>query len=174
METLIQDLRYAIRSLRRSPGFVAVAVLTLAVGVGANTAIFSAVEGVLLRPLPYQDPDRVVFIQEKRAVSGQPNSVSPLNYLDWKNQSRAFDTMAAVTFGPATITAFDAPVPVRGLRVSRTYFDVFGLRPLLGRTFVAGDDAPGGVEGGDPEPASVVDAVRVGRGDRRALGARRR
>lgn len=142
METLIQDLRYAIRSLRRSPGFVAVAVLTLAVGVGANTAIFSAVEGVLLRPLPYKDPDRVVFIQEKRAVTGQPNSVSPLNYLDWKTQSTAFDKMAAVRFNPATITALDAPVQVRGLRVTDQYFDVFGVRPLLGRTFVAGDDAP--------------------------------
>ena len=142
METLILDLRYAVRSLRRSPGFVVVAVLTLAVGVGANTAIFSAVEAVLLRPLPYKNPDRVVFIQEKRAVTGQPNSVSPLNYLDWKTQSTVFDKMAAVRFNPATITALDTPVQVRGLRVTHQYFDIFGLRPLLGRTFVAGDDRP--------------------------------
>src|SRR3954469_5122479 len=109
METLIQDLRYALRSLRRSPGFVVVAVLTLAVGVGANTAIFSAVQGVLLRPPPYKDPDRVVFLQEKRAISGQPNSVSPLNYLDWKAQNTAFGAMAAATFGFVTVTANDTP-----------------------------------------------------------------
>jgi predicted permease len=142
MDTLIQDLRYAVRSLRRSPGFVVVAVLTLAVGVGANTAIFSAVEGVLLRPLPYKDPDRVVFIQEKRAGTGQPNSVSPLNYLDWKTQNTAFEPMAAVRFNFTTITALDTPLQVRGLRVTDRYFDVFGVRPLLGRTFVAGDDGP--------------------------------
>ena len=81
METLVHDLRYAVRSLRRSPAFAAVGVLTLAVGIGASTAIFTAIQGVLLRPLPYSDPDRVVFIQEKRAVTGQPSSVSPLNYL---------------------------------------------------------------------------------------------
>src|SRR3954452_18171345 len=114
METFLYDLRYAVRSLSRSPGFVAVSVLTLAIGIGANTAIFSAVKALLLRPLPYQDPDRVVFIQEKRAMSGVPSSVSPLNYLDWKNQNRAFEAMAAVTFGTATITAGDATVAVRG------------------------------------------------------------
>ena len=118
MDTLVHDLRYAVRSLRRSPGFAAVGVLTLAVGIGASTAIFTAIQGVLLRPLPYSDPDRVVFIQEKRAVTGQPNSVSPLNYLDWKTQSTVFDKMAAVRFDPATITALDTPVQVRGLRVT--------------------------------------------------------
>ena len=143
MDTLIHDLRYAVRSLRRSPGFVAVSIVTLAVGIGANSAIFSAVAALLLRPLPYRDPDRVVFIQEKRAVSGVPSSVSPLNYLDWKSQSRAFDTMAAVTFGFTTITIADTAVQVRGQRVSAEYFSVFGTAPLLGRAFVSGDDAPG-------------------------------
>jgi predicted permease len=143
METLVHDLRYAVRSLRSSPGFAAVGILTLAVGIGASTAIFTTIQGVLLRPLPYRDPDRVIFIQEKRAVTGQPNSVSPLNYLDWKTQSRAFDAMAAVAFGAATVTTSDTAVSVRGLRVSAGYFDVFGLLPMLGRTFVAGDDAPG-------------------------------
>jgi hypothetical protein len=143
METLVHDLRYAVRSLRRSPGFAAIGVLTLAVGIGASTAIFTAIQGVLLRPLPYPEPGRVVFIQEKRAVTGQPSSVSPLNYLDWKTQSHAFDAMAAVAFGAATIATSDTAVSVRGLRVSAEYFDVFGLRPMLGRTFVAGDDAAG-------------------------------
>ena len=153
METLIQDLRYAVRSLRRSPGFVVVAVLTLAVGVGANTAIFSAVEAVLLRPLPYKNPDRVVFIQEKRAVTGQPNSVSPLNYLDWKTQSTAFDKMAAVRFDPATITALDTPVQVRGLRVTervlRRLWLAAAARPHLRRR----RRSAGRLEGGHPEPA---------------------
>jgi putative ABC transport system permease protein len=143
METLLQDVRYAVRSLRRSPGFVAVAALTLAVGIGGNTAIFSAVKALLLRPLPYKDPDRVVFIQEKRAVSGVPSSVSPLNYLDWKSQNRAFDSMAAATFGGVTITVADEAVRVSGQRVTSEYFNVFGTAPLLGRTFRPGDDTPG-------------------------------
>jgi putative ABC transport system permease protein len=143
METLIQDLRYSMRTLRRSPGFTAVAVLTLTVGIGANSAIFSAVEVLLVRPLPYRDASRVAFIQETRAVTGLPSSVSPLNYLDWRSQSDTFDAMAAVTFGAATMTAGDATVPVRGQRVSADYFRVFGLTPLLGRGFRTGNNAPG-------------------------------
>jgi putative ABC transport system permease protein len=143
MDTLIHDLRYTVRLLRRSPGFVAVSIVTLAVGIGANSAIFSAVAALLLRPLPYRDPGRVVYIQEKRAVSGQPGSVSPLNYLDWKSESRTFDAMAAVTFGAATMTVVDTADQIAGLRVSAGYFDVFAMAPMLGRTFVAGDDAPG-------------------------------
>jgi predicted permease len=143
MDTVFQDLRYALRSLRRAPGFVAVAVLTLAVGIGANTAIFSAVSALLLRPLPYPDPERVVFIQETRAVTAQPSSVSPLTYLDWKHQSSAFEAMAAVTFGAVTITSADTAVPVRGQRVTAEYFDVFGTSAAIGRTFSTGDDVPG-------------------------------
>jgi putative ABC transport system permease protein len=110
----LHDLRYAIRSLRKSPGFTVVAVLTLAIGIGANTAIFSAIHAVLLRPLPYPEPDRVVFIRETRAVSGLPGSVSPLNYLDWKSQNSVFDAMAAIAFGASTITPRDMPMQVRG------------------------------------------------------------
>ena len=93
--------------------------------------------------MPYRDANRVAFIQETRAVTGLPSSVSPLNYLDWRNQSDAFDAMAAVTFGAATMTAGETTVPVRGQRVSADYFRVFGLTPLLGRGFIAGDDAAG-------------------------------
>jgi predicted permease len=143
MDTLVQDVRYAVRSLHKSPAFALVAILTLAIGIGANTAIFSAIQAVLLRPVPYQDPERVVFIQEKRAVSGLGNSVSPLNYLDWKNQSRAFDEMAAVTFGSVTVTGLDAPVEVRAMRVTVDYFNVFGLRAMLGRTFGPSDQGSG-------------------------------
>jgi hypothetical protein len=95
---------------------------------------------------PYRDANRVAFIHETRAVTGLPGSVSPLNYRDWRNQSDAFDAMAAVTFGASTMTAEDTTTPVRGQRVSAHYFRVFGLTPLLGRDFVAGDDAPGGAK----------------------------
>ena len=122
MDTLILDLRYAVRSLRRSPGFAPVAIITLAVGIGANSAIFSAVEALLLRPLPYRDANRVAFIQETRAVTGLPGSVSPLNYLDWRNQSDAFDAVAAVTFGASTMTTEDTTTPVPGTAC---------IRPLL-------------------------------------------
>jgi putative ABC transport system permease protein len=122
---------------------VLVAVLTLAIGIGGNSAIFSAIYAVLLRPLPYPDPDRVVFIREKRAVSGLPNSVSPLNYLDWQSQNSGFDAMAAIAFGASTIAPRDIPMQVRGMRVSADYFAVFGLRPMLGRALVPSDTEPG-------------------------------
>jgi putative ABC transport system permease protein len=121
VDALVQDLRYAVRSLRKSPAFAVIAILTLAVAIGANTAIFSAIQALLLRPVPYQDPDRVVFIQETRATTGLANSVSPLNYLDWQNQSGVFDPMATATFGFATITALDAPVQVSAMRVTVDY-----------------------------------------------------
>ena len=136
-------MRYAIRTLRRSPGFTLVALLTLALGIGANTAIFSFVNGVLLKPLPYRDPHGIVLVWEK-PPGGDRNGISTLNFLDWKNQNTVFEHMAATTFGGSfTLTGSGEPVELQGSRVSASYFDIFGAQPVLGRTFAADEDQPG-------------------------------
>jgi len=137
-----QDLRYALRTLRSSPGFTAVAILTLALGIGANTAIFSFVDGVLLKPLPYPDADRIVRVLEK-PPQGERNGISTLNYLDWHNDNTVFDFMAAQTGGGATLGGVSEPVQLRGARVSARYFDIYGIKAALGRTFLPGEDQLG-------------------------------
>jgi putative ABC transport system permease protein len=139
---LVQDLRYALRSLRSSPGFTIVALLTLAVGIGANTAIFSFVDAVLLKPLPYQNADRIVRVLEKRPDGGF-NGISTLNYLDWKNQNTSFLYMANQTGGQVTLTGQGDPIMLRGNRVGVHYFDIFGIKPESGRTFAEGEDQLG-------------------------------
>src|SRR5512135_1647183 len=108
METLLQDLRYALRRLRNSPGFATVAVVTLALGIGANTAIFSVVNAVLLRPLPYRDPSRLVLLQE-RAPSFPRLSVSYQNFVDWRDQSRSFAGVAGIRNAAMTLTGTGEP-----------------------------------------------------------------
>ncbi|MEO8633675.1 MAG: ABC transporter permease [Gemmatimonadales bacterium] len=135
MDTLLQDLRYALRALRRSPGFTVVTVLTLALGIGANTAIFSVVNAVLLRPLPYGAPDRLVMVWERK--SGGPtdrNVVSPANYLDWKDRSSSFEGLAAFTWSGTTLLG-DIPERVQGRKVTPDFFSVLAVAPALGRTF---------------------------------------
>src|SRR5512140_1384417 len=117
MSSLGQNLRYAVRTLRGSPGFSAVAILTLALGIGANSAIFSFVDGVLLKPLPYANPNRLVLIWEKPPGGGN-NVVSALNYLDWHTQSHAFEQTAAATGGSVTLTGHGDPQQIRSGRVS--------------------------------------------------------
>jgi putative ABC transport system permease protein len=136
-------MRYAIRTLRRSPGFTIIALLTLALGIGANTAIFSFVNGVLLKPLPYRDPHGIVLVWEKPPGGGR-NGISTLNFLDWKNQNAVFEHMAAVNFGGAvTLTGSGRPEELQGARVSASYFDIFGVQAVLGRTFAADEDQSG-------------------------------
>jgi putative ABC transport system permease protein len=142
MLTFLQDLRYAARMLAKSPGFTLVAVLTLALGIGANTAIFSFIDGVLLKPLPYGDPERIVMVWEK-PPGGDRNGISTLNYLDWKNQNTVFEAMAAQTGGSFTWTGAQEPVQLRGARVSAPYFDIFGVKAAMGRTFAADEDQEG-------------------------------
>jgi len=139
---LLQDLRYGIRTLRKSPGFATVAVLTLAIGIGANTAIFSFVNGVLLKPLPYGEPERIVRVLEKPPGGGR-NGISTLNYLDWQKDNTVFEYMAAQTGGSVTLTGINEPVQLRGSLVSPHYFDIFGVKPVLGRTFAADEDQLG-------------------------------
>src|SRR5665213_1478268 len=138
----IQDVRYALRTLRRDAGFTAAALLILALGIGANTAIFSFVDSALLKPLPYPDADRIVRVLEK--PPGYPrNGISTLNFLDWQRQNTVFDYMAAQTGGDVTLTGSGEPVQLRGSRVSARYFDIFGIHAERGRTFATDEDQRG-------------------------------
>jgi putative ABC transport system permease protein len=133
MTQLAADLRYACRTLLRSPGFTLVALATLALSLGANTAIFSFVNAVLLKPLPYDQPERIVRVLEA-PPGGWRNGISTLNFLDWQKQNKVFDFMAADTGGSASLTGVDDPVEIPGARVSAHYFDIFGItRPSAGR-----------------------------------------
>jgi putative ABC transport system permease protein len=142
MTNLFGDLRYALRTLSKTPGFTAVAIATLAVGIGANTAIFSFVDGVLLKPLPYPEPERIVRVLE-RPPGAPRNGISTLNFLDWQRENTVFEHLAAQTGGSVTLTGIDAPVRLRGARASSGYFEVFGIQPALGRAFAPGEDQPG-------------------------------
>jgi putative ABC transport system permease protein len=139
---IVHDLRNAIRLFRNSPGFAAVAIATIALAIGANTAMFSFVHGVLLSPLPYPDSDRIVRVLEK-LPNGGPTGISTLNYLDWTNQNAVFEYMAAEVGWRATLTGRGEPVSIRGARLSAPYFDIFGVKPALGRTFLPGEDQVG-------------------------------
>jgi putative ABC transport system permease protein len=142
VSSLLQDLRYAGRTLANSPGFATVALLTLALGIGANTAIFSFVDGLLLKPLPYTGADRIVRVLEK-PPRGDRNGISTLNFLDWQKDNQVFDFMAAQSGGGATLTGVSDPVQLRGARVSARYFDIFGIQAALGRTFRPDEDQLG-------------------------------
>jgi putative ABC transport system permease protein len=143
MSSVWMDLRYAVRTLAKNPGFAAVAVLTLALGIGANTTIFSVINSVLLQPLPFRDPDRLVRIFTTRG-SAKFYSVSGEDYFDWEAQNRAFDAMTLFT-GPQDFNASGAGEP-ETVSVSRTqanFFSVLGVAPLAGRKFAQGEDRPG-------------------------------
>jgi len=142
VSTLLQDLRYAARSLSRNRGFTAVAVLTLALGVGANTSIFSVLQAIVLRDLPYSEPDRLAVIWTWNLQQNLPDGSSFLNFRDWKEQSRDFEQMAAYVrpeFTRATLTGGDSSVRVNAGVVGPDFFEVLGTVPLLGRTFVPDD-----------------------------------
>ncbi len=142
METILQDLRYGVRQLLRSPGFTAVAIITLALGIGANTAIFSFVDAVLLEPLPYPHPERIVSVWEK-PPGGHRNVISTLNFLDWKRQNRCFQFISAVEWDTVTLTGSGEPEQLNAQRVSAPYFNVLGVGAALGRTFAPGEDQLG-------------------------------
>jgi putative ABC transport system permease protein len=142
LNELFQDVRYAFRTLLKSPGFTIVAAATMAIGIGGNTAIFSFVNGALLKPLPYADPDRIAQVLEKPPGGGR-NGISTLNYLDWQKGNTVFEYMAARTGGSVTLTGINDPLQLRGSRVSAHYFDIFGVKAAAGRTFVDGEDQPG-------------------------------
>jgi predicted permease len=141
MEELTQDVRYAARVLARGRGFVVVSVLTLALGVGANTAIFSVVRGVLLRALPFPEPERLVSLES--VIRGSPTAVSPPDFMDWRAQAHSFGGIAASFLQTANLTGAGEPERLTEARVSANFFDVLGVAPALGRGFQSGEDATG-------------------------------
>jgi putative ABC transport system permease protein len=147
MGTLLKDLRYGFRSLRRSPGFTASAVIVLALGIGANTAIFSVVDAVLLRPLPFDDSARLVKVEHIPPPKSFPGitrfSVSPANYLDWRDRNHVFESMAAYGGRVRTLTGADRPESVTITITEADFFRVLRIQPIAGRVFTAAECQPG-------------------------------
>ena len=137
------DLRIALRVLRKNPSYAIVAIATLAIGIGASTAIFSVLNAVVLRPLPYADSDQLVLIRDSAPPRFPEFSVSPGRYLEWTRRSRAFESMAAFESDSVNLTGSGEPLKMRGYLVSATTFPLLGIAPKLGRTFTAEEDRPG-------------------------------
>jgi len=141
MQTLLADLRYGFRLLRQSPGFTTIAILALALGIGANTAIFSTFDAVLLRPLPYADPDRVVMVWEDASSIGfAHNTPAPANYFDWRDQNHVFTDIAATRTRTRAITGDGAAEQLLGYQATANLFSVLGVAPVIGRTFTDAED----------------------------------
>jgi putative ABC transport system permease protein len=146
MSALLQDLKYAVRMLLKSPSFTVIAVLTLALGIGANTAIFSLVNAVLLRPLPYPDPQKVVSVGLQYPNGEISDDVESSQYVFWRDHSQSLDSVAAFfgSMGGFNMVGNSGPIHVRGAKVSRQFFSALGMQPILGRGFEPDEDVPGG------------------------------
>ena len=141
---LLHDLRYAARMQRKNLAFTIIAIIALALGIGANTAIFSVVNTVLLRPLPYKDPERLVMVWEDATKVGYPRDTpSAANYVDWRDQNQVFEGMAAITDESFNLTGAGDPERLEGRRVSANLFPLLGVEPQIGRVFTAAEDQPG-------------------------------
>src|ERR1041384_4118033 len=145
MDSLIKDIRYGFRSLLKRPGFTAIALIALALGIGANTAIFSLVNAVVLRPLPFPEPDRLVWVWGKIRSGGSRASISPLDFQDYREQNKTFENFAA-SFSmpqPINITGNGDPERLNGSAVTGNYFQTFGVTPVLGRGFTPENEKTG-------------------------------
>ncbi len=166
--SVLSDCRYALRQLRKNPGFTAVAVLTLALGIGATTAIFSVVYGVLLRPLPYADPDRIVAVFEVTS-KGRPSRLADPNFDDFRDQSRSFQAMAKYARRRRVRFGRRRSRRARRSRACRPDFlKVFGVQPIVGRDFAAGD-----ARKGPAPPSSSATDTGGSISDRRGISRRR-
>ncbi|MCM3870778.1 MAG: ABC transporter permease [Pyrinomonadaceae bacterium] len=144
MDSFIKDIRYGIRSLMRRPTLTIIAIITLAIGIGANTAIFSVVNSLLIKPLPFPELDRIVAIWETQPSRGVVrNEASMANYLDWRNQNQTFEQMGLYRWWSASLTGQDTPERIQGFLVTGNFLDVLGVRPALGRGFANDEDQPG-------------------------------
>ena len=140
----MNDLKFAFRQLLKNPGFTAVAVLTLALGIGANTAIFSVVDAVLLRRLPVDSPDRLVAVHNQLPKVNLPRTeISALQFRDYADRTDVFESAAAITFPNYNLTGTDQPLRLRGMRTTAGLFSVLGVRPVAGRVFTAAEDTYG-------------------------------
>src|SRR5690349_21377656 len=169
MNTLWQDLRYALRMLRKHPGFTVIAVITLALGIGANTAIFSVINAVLLRPLPFAEPERLVNLWETRPQRGTlQNSASYPNFADWRDQNSVFEYVVAYNSNDYVLTGDDNPVRLQGAVVSADLFPLLGAQPFTGRVFRPEDDKNGA-------PSTVILSYKLWKqrfnADRNIVGA---
>jgi putative ABC transport system permease protein len=148
VESLLRDLRYGLRTLRKSPGFAAAGIVILGLGIGVNSAIFTVVNAVVLRPLPFADADRIVRLWHTPPQSTFPGmrtfALSPANFLDWEAQSASFAAMAIYRGGQPTLTGHGEPTAVLSLRASASFLPIFGLQPVIGRGFTVEDDREGG------------------------------
>src|SRR3954469_9027398 len=140
---MLNDFRYALRQLINSLSFTIVAIITLALGIGACTAIFSVVNTVLLRPLDYPDPDRIVVIKETQLPQFPEFSTSPPNYLDWEKQTKSYEHLTAYSGAGLNLTGEGEPQRLVGVKATAHYFDVYGVKPVLGRALLPEEDAPG-------------------------------
>ena len=144
LEQLLADIRFGLRMLRKSPGFTAVAVLTLALGIGANTYIFSVVDALLFRPMEFPDPGRLVALWERLPSAGvDRNEVAPANFIDWKDQNHVFDHIAAQSWWDANLGGVEHPEHLHGFLVTPDYFAALEAQPMLGRTFLPEEGTPG-------------------------------
>ena len=144
IERVLQDIRYTIRTCLRSPGFTLLTVATMAIGIGANTAIFSVVDAVILRPLPYPDPDALVIVSQMNRQTRQDfGDATPANFLDWRERNRSFAGMAALRDQSYVLASGSRPERVSGGLVNANFFAVLGVKPVLGRSFDARDEGPG-------------------------------
>jgi putative ABC transport system permease protein len=148
-ENLLQDFRFGLRMLRKSPAFAVTAILMLGLGIGANTAIFSVVNAVLLRPLPFPSPQQLVRLESTVAATGQPGGLSYLDFLDWRKQATAFQSIAVLNQRGFALSGVGNPVRLEGAMVSAELFPLLGVPPVLGRWFRAEEDQPGAAGGAD-------------------------
>lgn len=149
LDTVFQDVGYGLRQIRSRPGFSILAITVLALGIGANTAIFSVVNGVVLRPLPFERPERLVALFERNVIDNNDpyNAVAPANFFDWQKQATAFDGIAATSFTTFNLAASSKQLSterIDGCGASANLFDTLGIEPVLGRSFSAEEDSPGG------------------------------
>src|SRR5215467_3707863 len=147
---MLNDIRFAIRTLLKSPGFMLTAVLALALGSGANTAIFSVIDAVLLRPLPFPEPSRLIRISEKDRQSEM--GLAYLNFADVRDQNHVFREMAGYLRRDLTVTGIERPTRMAGVYVSAEFFDLTGIHPLTGRVFTHDEDTP------SADPVAIVTA----------------
>ncbi len=144
MDAFLNDIRYAVRNLIKRPGFTLIAVLTLGIGIGANTAMFSSIYALLLKPLAFPELDRVVAIWDNNPIRGEVhNEVAMANYLDWRTQTQSYEHLALYRWFNANITGLDQPERVQGFAVTANFLDVTGVKPILGRNFTEEDNQPG-------------------------------